>query len=139
VKSRIFIRMLLVILAINLSSAAERSEIPNAISGKTKVLVITGGHGFVQAPFFQVFKENLEIALTRAAHNTTNATAFERDDLLTYDVVLLYDMPKTITDSQKAKFLSILEKGIGLFVLHHAFVSYQHWPEYERIIGGRYP
>ena len=29
--------------------------------------------------------------------------------------------------------------GIGLVVLHHALVSYQHWPEYERIIGGRYP
>jgi type 1 glutamine amidotransferase len=23
--------------------------------------------------------------------------------------------------------------------LHHALVSYQDWPEYERIIGGRYP
>jgi len=24
-------------------------------------------------------------------------------------------------------------------VLHHALVSYQHWPEFEKIIGGRYP
>ena len=23
--------------------------------------------------------------------------------------------------------------------MHHALVSYQDWPEYERIIGGRYP
>ena len=24
-------------------------------------------------------------------------------------------------------------------MLHHALVSYQNWPDYERIIGGRYP
>ncbi len=48
-------------------------------------------------------------------------------------------MVQNITDAQKAKFLSLFDKGIGLVVLHHALVSYQHWPEYERIIGGRYP
>jgi type 1 glutamine amidotransferase len=28
---------------------------------------------------------------------------------------------------------------VGLVVLHHALVSYQDWPEFERIIGGTYP
>src|SRR6185369_13481815 len=62
-----------------------------------------------------------------------------REDLLTYDAVVLYDMAKNITEAQKAKFLSLFDQGIGLVVLHHALVSYQHWPKYERIIGGRYP
>jgi type 1 glutamine amidotransferase len=106
---------------------------------KIKVLLVTGGHGFERAPFFQVFENNPEITLTHAAHAKTNATVYEREDLLTYDVVTLYDMPKQITEAQKAKFLSLLEKGTGLVVLHHALVSYQHWPDYERIIGGRYP
>jgi hypothetical protein len=48
-------------------------------------------------------------------------------------------MPKNITEEQKAKFLSLFDKGVGLVVLHHALVSYQHRPEYEKIIGGRYP
>jgi uncharacterized protein len=107
--------------------------------GKLKVLVVTGGHGFEQESFFKMFTDNPDITFTPATQSRTNATVFEREDLLNYDAVLLYDMVKDITDVQKEKFLSLLDKGIGLVVLHHALVSYQHWPDYERIIGGRYP
>ncbi len=110
-----------------------------ADNARLKVLVVTGGHGFEKEPFFKIFKENAGIEFAHAEHARTNATIYERDDLLTFDVVVLYDMPKTITESQKARFLSLFDKGVGLVVLHHALVSYQHWPEYERIIGGRYP
>ena len=110
-----------------------------AEAAKLKVLIITGGHGFEKEPFFRMFSENPEITFTNISHGKTNATAWERDDLLSYDAVVLYDMPKTIIEAQKAKFLSLFEKGVGLVVLHHAIVSYQHWPDYERIIGGRYP
>jgi len=108
-------------------------------AAKIKVLIVTGGHGFAQEPFFRMFQDNPEITFAHAAHKQANATAYERDDLLSYDVVVLYDMPKTISDSQKAKFLSLFEKGIGLVALHHSLVSYQPWPGYEQIIGGRYP
>jgi hypothetical protein len=86
-----------------------------------------------------MFEENSEITFAAAAHEKTNATVYERDDLLTHDVIVLYDMPKAITEPQKTRFLALLDRGTGLVVLHHALVSYQHWPEYERIIGGRYP
>src|SRR5262249_428039 len=43
-----------------------------------------------------------------------------------------------ITASQKENFLSLFKKGVGLVVLHHALVSYPDWPDYTRIIGGRY-
>ncbi len=110
-------------------------------TGKIKVLLITGGHGFEKEPFFKVFKDDADITFTAASHADakTGASAYERDDLLSYDVVVLYDMPKEISETQKAKFLSLIDRGTGLVVLHHALVSYQHWPEYEKIIGGRYP
>ncbi len=113
--------------------------VPARSAEKINVLVVTGGHGFEKVPFFTVFEENPAVNFSSAEHSKTNATAFERGDLPTYDVVVLYDMPKTITDEQKAKFLSLFDRGTGLLVLHHALVSYQHWPEYEQIIGGRYP
>ena len=106
---------------------------------KTKVLVVTGGHGFEQEPFFKIFKDNPDITFTHAEHAKANATVYERGDLSSYDVVVLYDMAKNITEEQKAKFLSLFDKGTGLVVLHHALVSYPDWPEYEKIIGGRYP
>jgi type 1 glutamine amidotransferase len=48
-------------------------------------------------------------------------------------------MSANITDEQKTKFLSLFGRGTGLIVLHHALVSFQEWPDYERIIGGLYP
>jgi len=105
---------------------------------KLKVLLITGGHGFEKDKFYKVFTDNHEITLTTAEHEKNTATAYERDDLLNYDVVVLYDMPKEITDPQKAKMLSLFDKGIGVVVLHHALCAYQKWPEYERLIGGCY-
>ena len=109
-------------------------------SEKLKVLVVTGGHGFDKQPFFAMFDENAGITFYAASHAArTNATVFERSDLLTYDVVVLYDMPKSITEKQKKNFLSMFGAGIGVVVLHHALVSYQDWPDSERIIGGRYP
>jgi type 1 glutamine amidotransferase len=104
---------------------------------KLKVLIVTGGHGFEKEPFFALFQENPEINFTAVTQGKT-AGAFDRDDLLGYDVVVLYDMIQEITDAQKAKFLSLLKKGVGLFVMHHALCSYQNWPEYERIVGGKY-
>jgi type 1 glutamine amidotransferase len=121
----------LAIFATSKSTAAEGGE-------KIKTLVVTGGHGFDKEPFFKMFSDNTEIAFTTAEHSKTNASVYERDDLLSYDVVVLYDMPQNITETQKTKFMELFDKGVGVVVLHHALVSYQNWPEYEQIIGGRY-
>jgi type 1 glutamine amidotransferase len=103
-----------------------------------RVLVVTGGHGFQQDPFLEVFKTNAAIAWTHLEHTKGTADVYDRADLAAYDVVLLYDMPRTITESQRAKFLGLFARGTGLVVTHHALCSYQDWPDYERIIGGRY-
>jgi hypothetical protein len=107
--------------------------------GTTRVLIVTGGHAFEEGPFFQLFRDNPDIAFVAAEHDGASATAWERDDLVTYDVVVLYDMPRIITPAQQGKMCSLFERGAGLVGLHHALVSFQDWPDYERIIGGRYP
>lgn len=104
---------------------------------KIKVLLVTGGHGFEVEPFFKIFADNPEIQFTAAKHAQA-ADVYDREDLLTYDVAVLYDMPKKITDAQKEKFTALLKKGAGLVVLHHALVSYPEWAEYKSIVGGSY-
>jgi uncharacterized protein len=114
---------------------------PSSTAGKIKVLVLTGGHGFKAEPFFKLFQENTEIAFTHASHATIPtqpALAYDREDLFSYDVVVLYDSPSVITDAQKARFLALFSRGIGVVVLHHAYLSYPFWSEYDRIAGGRY-
>ncbi|MBM4041172.1 MAG: ThuA domain-containing protein [Planctomycetes bacterium] len=105
--------------------------------GKLKVLVVWGGHGFTRDPFFQMFKDNADIAYTEVKHNKTSEV-YERDDLLTSNVVVLYDFWQNITEEQKKGFLSLFEKGVGLVVLHHALATYQAWPEFEKAVGGKF-
>jgi len=130
-----FWRFYVLLFALLVSASSFKAE----GADKLKVLIVTGGHGFEKEPFFRLFDENPEIACTKAEHAKTNASVYEREDLLTYDVVVLYDMPANITEVQKARFLSLFDKGIGVVVLHHALVGLPHWAEYESIIGGRYP
>lgn len=105
---------------------------------KQRVLLFTGGHKFEREPFLQVFRADPALVVTHLEHSGASADAWLRADLEHVDAVVLYDMPRDIDDAQKARFLSIFERGIGLLVMHHALVSFQRWPEYERIIGGRY-
>ncbi|HMJ90955.1 MAG TPA: ThuA domain-containing protein, partial [Candidatus Acidoferrum sp.] len=103
------------------------------------VLLVTGGHGYATNEFLEVFQKNAAIDFTHAVHAKTSSTAYDREDLLSYDCILLYDMVQNITDAQKARLLATLDRGIGLVVTHHALVSYQAWPEFEKIVGGTYP
>jgi hypothetical protein len=119
--------------------AASLAHTGSHAAATISVLVITGGHAFETEPFFRLFRDNAAITAVAAEHRTGSASAWERDDLATFDVVVLYDMPRSITPAQQAKMRSLFERGTGLVVLHHALVSFQDWPDYERIIGGRYP
>ncbi|HEY8993952.1 MAG TPA: ThuA domain-containing protein [Lacunisphaera sp.] len=106
---------------------------------KIRVLLFTGGHGFAKEPFFRIFNENPEITVTAVEHTKGTADGWERADLTAADVVVLYDMPKTISPAQRERMLSLFPRGTGLVVLHHALVSEHGWADYERIIGGVYP
>src|SRR3954465_14149236 len=131
-KIHLFCFLLLVVLAGCASPTAQ-----GRADKKIKVLVLTGGHGFKAGAFFKMFAGNPEITFTNGAQGKS-AEAYERDDLYSYDVVVLYDSPSNITEAQKARFLALFDQGIGVIVLHHAYLSYPMWDEYERISGGKY-
>jgi type 1 glutamine amidotransferase len=130
-------RLLLSIALLTLLVGCTSPTAPTHADKKIKVLVVTGGHGFKAEPFFNMFADNPEITYAAAAQHA-NAEAYDREDLFSYDVVVLYDSPTKITDEQRARFLQLFDKGIGVIVLHHAYLSYPMWDEYERIAGGKY-
>jgi len=104
---------------------------------KIRVLVVTGGHDFERDGFFSLFKGYDDLEYQEAAHPKAN-DMYAPDKIGSFDVIVLYDMVQEITDQQKANLVSALRRGKGLVVLHHAIANYQEWPEYEKIIGGRY-
>ncbi len=116
--------------------AVAPSEGAAASPEKTKVLVVTGGHDFEKEPFDAMFKAIEGVEVETAVQKETSE-AYDRD-LSEYDVLVLYDMAQKITDAQKKNLLKYLEGGKGLVVLHHALGSYQEWPDYRKIVGGKF-
>ena len=102
-----------------------------------RVLLITGGHGFNREHFNALMNSLPGITVTEARHPDA-LPMFRPENRSKYDVVLFYDMPKTIGEQEKKDFIDLLNEGKGIVVWHHAYCSYQDWPEYQKIIGGRY-
>ncbi len=106
--------------------------------GKIRVLVITGGHGFEADPFFAIFKSIPDVAMDWAKY--PDAAALLTPALTKkYDTVVFYDMwNEGLTPEQQKAFVGLLDKGIGVVALHHTLAAHEEWPEYCKIIGGKY-
>src|SRR5260370_37837644 len=126
---------LLAVLLVLLPSFA--GSLVNASPAKVRVLIVSGGHGFETNAFFQIFKDNPDITYQAVEHRNASAL-FKAEPARQYDVIVMYDFNQTITDEAKADFIARLKEGKGLVVLHHAIAAYPQWPEYWKIIGGRY-
>jgi len=101
-----------------------------------KILVITGGHDFEQTFYtiFDSFKDVQYDTISQPGFNNRVGKGIAEQ----YDALVFYDMWQQISDSQKIAYLEMLNKGQGIVFLHHSLVSYQHWDEFEKIIGGKY-
>jgi len=101
------------------------------------VLVVTGGHDFERDAFFSLFQGYDDIVFKEVAQPEANKM-LESGEAAKYDVIVLYDMWQDITEPQKKAFVKLLEEGKGLVALHHSIASYQEWPEFLKIIGGKF-
>ncbi|MFA6244322.1 MAG: ThuA domain-containing protein [Candidatus Hydrogenedentales bacterium] len=103
-----------------------------------RALIVTGGHDFDRAEFFAAFDTMKGITWKEVQHPAAN-DMYTKEASEQYDVVVLYDMVQTISEEQKQNLIRLLkEDGKGLVAVHHCLSSYQDWPEYTRIIGGKY-
>lgn len=104
---------------------------------ETRIIIVTGGHDFEREAFFQLFDNMEGISYKELKHPEANIQLGELDPK-TFDAVLFYDMPKTISEAEKESYHQLLKWGKGLLFLHHSLASYQDWDEYKTIIGGKY-
>lgn len=98
-----------------------------------RVLVVTGGHDYPTS-FYTVFEQE-GLAWD---HAVSNEEAFRQDLRGRYDVVVLYDMSATLSETGRANFRAFAEGGGGVVALHHAIVSTPDWPWYRELVGGQY-
>jgi uncharacterized protein len=104
---------------------------------KIRVLLVTGGHAHDTNEFQQLFTGNPNLEVLPVTHPKAHAM-FKADAAKSYDVIVLYDMWPKISEEAKADFVARLKEGKALVAMHHCLGSYQDWPEYRRIIGGKY-
>ncbi|MFO8013958.1 MAG: ThuA domain-containing protein [Phycisphaerae bacterium] len=102
-----------------------------------KAVVLTGGHGFQEKPFVAMFDAMEGLEATHVALKD-HSEIFEDVSGWPYDTIVLYNMTQHISEKRRKNFLSLLDKGVGLVVLHHAMAAWQGWPEFREIVGGQF-
>ena len=123
----------LCMLGLAAAAAAGRSQAGAAPLPLLQVLVVTGGHDYPTS-FYTLFEQP---GMTWD-HETTTESAFRRDLRDRYDVVVLYDMPSTLSATGRANLQAFAESGKGIVVMHHALCSHNDWDWYRDLVGARY-
>lgn len=102
-----------------------------------RVLLVTGGHAFDTNQFFATFDALPGVSVERAKFPEVAARlkpGLEKD----FDVIVRYDMYGPASPEERKNFLDLMATGIGLVATHHCITSHPAWPEYARLIGGKY-
>jgi type 1 glutamine amidotransferase len=101
-----------------------------------RLLILTGGHGFDEPEFFQVFRDMKDVRFTHVQFKKDAEGKLAPEAASEFDVMLFYDMhqdPQPHWDS----WMALLDRGMPSVFLHHALGSYAKVPEYLDIVGGR--
>lgn len=105
-------------------------------SQKIHVAVVTGGHPYNHEEFMKLFEGYPDVSFEHRPQ-ATGGELFEQIDKQNwpYDVVVLYNFNQKITPQQQENLVWLLDKGMGLVILHHANDAYPDWPTYHDISG----
>lgn len=117
-----------------LNATASPQDTPQSME-VVRVLVVTGGHEY-DTSFYTVFEGSDAFQWD---HAVSNEEAFRTDIREKYDVLVLYDLSRSLSDDGRKNLRDFVESGKGVVVLHHAIADYNDWPWwYEEVVGGRY-
>lgn len=102
-----------------------------------RALILTGGHGYEQAPFEAMFNSFETIEPTFAVLDP-EGHGFETISDWPYDVIVFYHFDRSLTEKSRENLLKLTENGVGIVVLHHALAGFPEWPEWRNIAGATY-
>ncbi len=102
-----------------------------------KVAIVTGGHWYDTTTFASMFTEYPDIQDT-ILNVPDDGSVFDNIENFPYDAIVLFNFQQNLTQSQKANFLALLDRGIGIMVFHHALGNYNAWGTYDTLAGAKY-
>ena len=104
---------------------------------KIKAVVLTGQRSYPSAAFFGLFEGLTDIAYTHV-DLPGQSEIFEDISKWDYDVIVMHNSGQDISEKRQANFLKLLDRGVGLVVVHHAVCAYEGWPSFRKIIGTKF-
>ena len=105
---------------VGLLMAQDTAAAPQTASaGKINAAVVTGGHPFDEPEFLQLFQGYRDIVYTHLPQKN-GGEVFDHINGWPYDVIVLYNFNRQITPQEQKNFVKLLERGVGLVILHHA-------------------
>lgn len=132
-KSRFLSFFLIIVFAVSLSAADKDKS-----SKDIRILVITGGHDYQKDKFNEMFESLGENITYKVAELPAAYNMFLPENRSSYDVLVFYHMWQSITPEQAKAFSDCISDGKPLVALHHSICAFDDWPEYFKIIGGKY-
>jgi uncharacterized protein len=109
----------------------------NLYAQPVNIMLVTGGHSYDTLQFFQMFDQMEGIEYEHFLQPSANQ-AIAGGQAGKFDVLVFYDMWRTISPQEQQAYIELTKQGIPILFLHHALAAYQQWPEFEKILGGKY-
>lgn len=112
---------------------------PAQISPASRILIVTGGHAYDQAAFDAMWKSfggTVTVKPLARGHEV-----FDDISGWNHDILVFYNHQNpgdNLSARHKENFRGLLNRGVGMFVLHHGVASYPHFPEFEAMAGCKY-
>ena len=105
---------------------------------KIRALFVYGGHPFDEKGMYAMLDSFGDVVYDKA--EMPKALDLFRPGLEEkYDCIVMYDSYKfPFTQEQTDTFKALLEKGIGLVVLHHSLWGFNGWEAFADITGGQF-
>ncbi len=100
-------------------------------------MLITGGYKYDSLQFLELFDSLDGIEYKHFQQPEANRELV-KDQAKDYDLLVFYDTWQTISEEEKITYMRLAEKGKPFLFLHQSIMSYQGWPEFEKLVGGKY-
>ncbi len=110
-------------------------------SDKPSVAIVTGGHPYDVPGFYTLFRSlpDANCYIQHTEDFVSDAGKVRED----YDVVLFYNMPAGEPPTKapgyegrvRKAFRRLGKTGQGIFLLHHAILTYRDWPFWSEMVG----
>jgi type 1 glutamine amidotransferase len=103
-----------------------------------RILVVTGGHSYDKPSFNEMLGSLGKGITSQVAELPAAYDQFLPENRDKYDVLVFYHMWQKSTPEQEKVFADCIREGKPLVALHHSICAFDEWPEYWKIIGGKY-